>query len=125
MLTPDLKDKLESILHMVYADRIKTEDIVGVIDNYRNMRYFSNVAKYFAYKYFLRCVYDYSMSGRTKISIYTTLILLLLSVFDMITLGSIEKNDIAKNLELISREIEHNEDSIKKLNKFFSKKSSF
>ena len=54
MLTPDLKDKLESILHMVYADRIKTEDIVGVIDNYRNMRYFSNVAKYFAYKYFLR-----------------------------------------------------------------------
>ena len=65
------------------------------------------------------------MSGRTKLSLYTTFILLLLSVFDMITTGSIEKGDIAKNLELISREVEHNEDSIRKLNKFFSKKGSF
>ena len=65
------------------------------------------------------------MRGRTKISIYTTMILLILSVFDMITTGSIEKCDIARNLELISREVEHNEDSIRKLNKFFSKKGSY
>lgn len=123
MLTPYLRDKLDALLHMIYSGRIKISDIVGLFENYRNISQFANVAKYFVYKYYLRCVYDYSMASRTKFAIYTTFILMLLSVFDAYTLGRVDIKDIAKNLEMISREIEHNEDSIKKLNKFFKKGS--
>lgn len=125
MLTPDLRDKLDALLHMIYGGRVKVGDIVGVFERYRDMKFFSNIAKYFVYKYYLRSVYDYAMASRAKLAIYTTLIMILLSVYDMFTLGKIEKGDIAKNLEMVSREIEHNEDSIKKLTKFFAKKSSF
>lgn len=124
MLTPFLTDKLENLLDMIYENRVNVKDVISMFENYRGIAYFENIAKYFIYKYFLRCVYDYEMSSRIKFATYTTFIMMLLSIFDTVKVGKINENDISKNLEMVSREIEHNEDNIKKLNKIFKKEGS-
>ena len=122
MLTPYIKDKLMAALKLIYDGRIKTKDVVDLFNKYRDVNQFRNLTNYYIYKYFLRSVYDYSMCSRIKFSVYTTFVLILLTLFESYTSGHIDKNAIAKNLEMMSREIEHNEDNIKKLNKFFTKK---
>lgn len=122
MLTPFINDKLQALLRLIYNDRISIKDVCDVFNKYRDIAQFKNVTTYYIYKYYLRCVYDYSMNSRIKFSVYTAFILMLLSMFDGYTNGKIDVDVVAKNFEIMAREIEHNEDNIKKLNKYFTKK---
>lgn len=122
MITPYISNKLDRVLSLIYNHRITMSDIVGIMEKYRKSVEFNYILKNFVYKYYLRSVYDYKMYARLKMCVYTTFIAILLAVDDMYTGGKFDTMDNAKNLEMIAREIEHNEDNIKKLTKYFNKK---
>lgn len=123
MLTPNLKEKLDELLHLIYKKRITKKDFVELINNYRNIFEFNNILIYFIYKYFYRCVYDYKIFSRLQFAVYSTVVIMGLGVLDIFKNGYLSADFNAKNLEMFAREIEHNEDSIKKLNKFYNKKT--
>lgn len=123
MLNPNLKDKLDELLRLIYKKRITKDDFVALITGYRNIFEFNNILIYFIYKYFYRCVYDYKIFSRLQFAVYSTIVLIGLGVLDTYKNGYLTTDFNVKNLEMFAREIEHNEDSIKKLNKFYNKKT--
>ena len=123
MLTPFIYDKLNALLHLMYNKRVTAQDLKNFVLSYRNIFEFNNILIYFVYKYFLRCVYDYKIKARIDFGVYSVIILMLLAVGDTFLNGYFDTQCNIKNLEMFSREIEHNEDSIKKLTKYFNKKT--
>ena len=123
MLTPFIYDKLDKLLHLIYNKRINDADLKNFLLNYKKIYEFNNIVIYFIYKYFLRCVYDYKIKARVEFSVYSVVILIMIAIFDTYTNGYFDTKFNIKNLEMFSREIEHNEINLKKLTKFFNKKT--
>lgn len=121
MLTPYIKDKLDRLLHLIYNNRISMVDLLAFVKNYRNIYEFENIFTYFIYKYFIKSVYDYKMLSYIKFSINCTIIMLLLAVYDMYINGCFNTDNNVKNLEMFSREIEHNEDNVVAIIKYCNK----
>lgn len=84
-----------------------------------NMYKFKNILVYFIFRYFMKSIFDYDMSSKIKIAIISIIIIKELAVVRWIEKGEFTEADMVDISHMYSKDVEHLEENIEKLQEVF------
>lgn len=84
-----------------------------------NMYKFKNILVYFIFRYFMKSIFDYDISSKIKIAIISIIIIKELAVVRWIEKGEFTEADMVGISHMYSKDVEHLEENIEKLQEVF------
>lgn len=84
-----------------------------------NMYKFKNILVYFIFRYFMKSIFDYDISSKIKIAIISIIIIKELAVVRWIEKGEFTEADMVDISHMYSKDVEHLEENIEKLQEVF------
>lgn len=96
---------------------LKQEDFNNYYKGYTYK--FENILVYFIFRYFMKAVFDYDVSAKIKIVIVSYLMIRELCIVRFTEEGTLSDNDIVDISHMYSKDIEHLEENIEKLEEVF------
>lgn len=84
-----------------------------------NMYKFKNILVYFIFRYFMKSIFDYDISSKIKIAIISIIIIKELAVLRWIEKGEFTEADMVDISHMYSKDVEHLEENIEKLQEVF------
>lgn len=98
-----------------YIDKHKKFNTYYENDMYK----FKNILVYFIFRYFMKSIFDYDMSSKIKIAIISIIIIKELAVVRWIEKGEFTEADMVDISHMYSKDVEHLEENIEKLQEIF------
>lgn len=86
---------------------------------------FEHILVYFTYKYFLKAVFDYDLIGKMKISIVSTIMIKELCAIRFFENKEFTFKDLVDIAHTYSKDIEHSEENVEKLQELFETNKNF